>query len=83
MNYFVNTGKFEGKFALGLKDGPGIFQSKKGEYFKGEYKNNKRHGFGMETFANGDRYEGSYINGQRNGFGRYFVNINNANKNNV
>ncbi len=41
----------------------------KGDYYKGEYKNNKKHGFGIYRWKNGTIYEGEFENDEKVGEG--------------
>jgi len=70
------NGKFTGKIvnATGCVSGNcenlfGIFISKQGEKYSGNWKNKFRNGQGTQIYSNGAIYEGEWFENQRNGLG--------------
>jgi hypothetical protein len=50
-------------------NGYGVYLSRNGDIYKGNWKNGKRHGQGTCTYANGEMYEGLWQHDQFNGRG--------------
>jgi len=50
-------------------NGQGIFLSKSGIKYVGEYKNDKRNGIFLVTYKNGSKYEGLFKNDKKHGQG--------------
>jgi hypothetical protein len=51
------------------KDGFGIYLSRNGDKYEGNWKNLQRHGKGIATFANGDVYNGYWLHDLQDGQG--------------
>jgi hypothetical protein len=64
--------KYQGDFNEdGERHGYGIYKSKNGNEYRGEWQNNKREGLGVVKIGNGDVFEGQFDNNRKNGIGVY------------
>jgi hypothetical protein len=67
-----SSGRYEGQFAHGKRQGRGIYASASGERYEGDWDHDKMHGLGVYTFsAGGGRYEGSFADDKLHGRGVY------------
>ncbi|KAL7520640.1 hypothetical protein ACHAWX_005353 [Stephanocyclus meneghinianus] len=55
----------------GERHGYGIYKSKNGNEYRGEWQHNKRVGLGVVRIGNGDVFEGQFDNNMKNGIGVY------------
>lgn len=55
----------------GERHGYGIYKSKNGNEYRGEWLNNKREGLGVVKIGNGDVFEGQFQHNMKNGAGVY------------
>ncbi|KAL7442382.1 hypothetical protein ACHAXM_008379 [Skeletonema potamos] len=55
----------------GQRHGYGIYTSKNGNSYRGDWRNNKREGLGVVKVGNGDIFEGQFENNLKNGVGVY------------
>ncbi|KAL3776393.1 hypothetical protein HJC23_013301 [Cyclotella cryptica] len=55
----------------GERHGYGIYKSKNGNEYRGEWQHNKRVGLGVVKIGNGDVFEGQFDNNMKNGIGVY------------
>ena len=55
----------------GQRHGYGIYKSKNGNEYRGEWFNNKREGLGVVKVGNGDIFEGQFVGNQKFGVGVY------------
>lgn len=55
----------------GLRHGYGIYTSRNGNEYRGEWQNNKREGLGVVKVGNGDVFEGQFEGNLKNGIGVY------------
>ena len=53
------------------KYGKGVYISKDGTKYEGDWKNDMRDGFGKSTFFNSDTYEGEWYFNKKHGIGEY------------
>jgi hypothetical protein len=53
------------------RHGYGIYKSKNGNEYRGEWQFNKREGLGVVKIGNGDVFEGQFENNMKNGVGVY------------
>ncbi len=51
------------------KEGFGVYQSRNGDHYEGNWKNSVRHGKGTNTFSNGDIYKGNWLHDLQDGQG--------------
>jgi len=64
--------KYQGEFnGTGERHGYGIYISKNGNEYRGEWQHNKREGLGVVKVGNGDVFEGQFENNMKNGIGVY------------
>ncbi len=64
--------KYQGEFnGTGERHGYGIYISKNGNEYRGEWQHNKREGLGVVKVGNGDVFEGQFENNMKNGVGVY------------
>jgi hypothetical protein len=64
--------KYKGEFNEdGERHGYGIYTSKNGNQYRGEWQNNKREGLGVVKVGNGDAFEGQFEGNLKNGVGVY------------
>lgn len=64
--------KYQGEFnEVGKYHGYGIYISKNGNEYRGEWRNGKREGLGVVKIGNGDIFEGQFENNLKNGLGAY------------
>lgn len=64
--------KYQGEFNKeGKYHGYGIYTSKNGNEYRGEWRNGKREGLGVVKIGNGDIFEGQFENNLKNGIGAY------------
>merc|ERR1712194_286289 len=64
--------KYQGEFnEEGKYHGYGIYTSKNGNEYRGEWRNGKREGLGVVKIGNGDIFEGQFENNLKNGIGAY------------
>jgi regulator of replication initiation timing len=64
--------KYQGDLSEdGQRHGYGIYKSKNGNEYRGEWHNNKREGLGVVKIGNGDVFEGQFLNNMKNGIGVY------------
>ncbi|EAS02439.2 MORN motif protein (macronuclear) [Tetrahymena thermophila SB210] len=69
LTYNKNKGVYEGFFRNGIREGPGVFKSKKIQ-FQGEYRKGLKYNYGKQVRKNGKEiYEGEFRNDKRNGVG--------------
>lgn len=66
---YANGDKYEGVFAVGKRHGKGVFTSKDGEEYAGEFVWNKPQGTGKLTSVGGDVYTGQFHCGKKHGHG--------------
>lgn len=55
----------------GERHGYGIYKSKNGNEYRGEWQHNKREGLGVVRIGNGDVFEGQFDDNKKNGIGVY------------
>ena len=64
--------KYKGEFNEdGQRHGYGIYTSRNGNQYRGEWHNNKREGLGVVKVGNGDAFEGQFEGNLKNGVGVY------------
>jgi hypothetical protein len=64
--------KYQGDFNdAGERHGYGIYKSKNGNEYRGEWQHNKREGLGVVKIGNGDVFEGQFELNMKNGVGVY------------
>lgn len=64
--------KYKGEFNEdGQRHGYGIYTSKNGNQYRGEWHENKREGLGVVKVGNGDAFEGQFEGNLKNGVGVY------------
>jgi len=64
--------KYQGEYNQeGKRHGYGIYTSKNGNEYRGEWQNDKREGLGVVKIGNGDVYEGQFESNLKNGIGVY------------
>jgi len=69
---YENGDRYEGQLnEKNERHGRGIYSTKNGDLYIGDYKNGLRHGKGLYTMKDGTRYEGMFQNGRPNGEGTY------------
>lgn len=73
--FFSTTLSLEARCVKGnCRNGEGIMVFKKGDNYKGQFKNGQLHGVGRLRLHNGDVYIGNFSNGLFHGKGRYKFN---------
>jgi len=64
--------KYQGEYNdEGKRHGYGIYTSRNGNEYRGEWQNDKREGLGVVKIGNGDIFEGQFENNLKNGIGVY------------
>lgn len=64
--------KYQGEYNdLGERHGYGIYTSKNGNEYRGEWQHDKREGLGVVKIGNGDVFEGQFEGNLKNGIGVY------------
>ena len=64
--------KYQGDLSEdGQRHGYGIYKSKNGNEYRGEWQHNKREGLGVVKIGNGDVFEGQFSCNMKNGIGVY------------
>lgn len=64
--------KYQGEYnEEGERHGYGIYTSKNGNEYRGEWQNDKREGLGVVRIGNGDVFEGQFDGNLKNGIGVY------------
>ena len=69
MTYF--SGKYDGEWKNGFREGFGIYRYNNGEKYIGMWKNNLEEGDGRYIYKNGDFYDGNFKEGKKEGKGLY------------
>jgi len=68
----VRKKKYQGEYNnKGERHGYGIYTSKNGNEYRGEWHNDKREGLGVVKIGNGDVFEGQFDSNLKNGIGVY------------
>jgi hypothetical protein len=65
------SGKYEGEYLHGKREGKGKYKYNNGDIYEGDYKNDLKEGKGEYKYNNGDIYIGEYKNGLFDGKGKY------------
>ena len=64
--------KYQGEYnVIGERHGYGIYTSRNGNEYRGEWQSDKREGLGVVKIGNGDVFEGQFENNLKNGIGVY------------
>ncbi len=71
-NHTKKNKKYKGEYNKdGHRHGYGIYTSRNGNEYRGEWLNNKREGLGVVKVGNGDAFEGQFEGNLKNGVGVY------------
>jgi len=61
----------QGDWKNGMKHGIGVYKSKNGDVYEGEYRLNKRDGYGIKKWASGCSYKGYWTKDLMHGQGLF------------